>query len=328
MRLTFLLGVIFAWNVSADVFPEGISQGSQGIVITGTVTDNGDPLPGVNVVIKGTSIGTMTDVDGKYRIAVPNASAVLQFSFIGYTTAEMSVGANRIINIELAEDTKLLEEVVIVGYGTQKKVNLTGAVATVSGEDLVKRPVTNPVTMLQGQVPGLSVVQGTGQPGDEQVTLRVRGQGTYSNAGSDPLVLIDGVPGSLTNLNANDIETVSVLKDASSASIYGARAANGVILVTTKNGKENVFKVAYNLNIGIHTPTRMLDLVTNSADYMRLYNEAKRNSGIASTTNTYPDDVIALYESATDRVKYPNFNWLDYAFNSAVVQNHNLSLSG
>ena len=142
------------------------------------------------------------------------------------------------------------------------------------------------------------------------------------------MILIDGVPGSLTNLNAYDIESVSVLKDAASASIYGARAANGVILVTTKTGKENELKVNYQINLAVHTPTRLLDLVTNSADYMRLYNEAKTNSGIASSTTTYPDDVISMYENATDRNQYPNFDWQNYMFNSALVQTHNLSLSG
>ncbi|WP_298646362.1 TonB-dependent receptor, partial [uncultured Proteiniphilum sp.] len=216
--------------------------------------------------------------------------------------------------------------VIVVGYGTQKKVNLTGAVSAVTGDEMVKRPVTNPATMLQGQMPGVRIIQGLGQPGNESVQIRVRGQGTYSSAGSDPLVLIDGVPGSLSTLNANDIESVSVLKDAASASIYGARAANGVVLVTTKSGKDGGFKVNYNANFGVHNPTKMLNIVTNSADYMELTNEAKANSGIS--TGLYTQDMINSYRNATDRVKYPNFDWLGYMFNSAFVQNHSLSLNG
>jgi TonB-linked SusC/RagA family outer membrane protein len=219
-----------------------------------------------------------------------------------------------------------LDEVIVVGYGTQKKVNLTGAVSAVTGDEMVKRPVTNPATMLQGQMPGVRIIQGLGQPGNESVQIRVRGQGTYSSAGSDPLVLIDGVPGSLSTLNANDIESVSVLKDAASASIYGARAANGVVLVTTKSGKDGGFKVNYNANFGVHNPTKMLNIVTNSADYMELTNEAKANSGIS--TGLYTQDMINSYRNATDRVKYPNFDWLGYMFNSAFVQNHSLSLNG
>jgi TonB-linked SusC/RagA family outer membrane protein len=238
----------------------------------------------------------------------------------------VAVNGRSRIDVTMASDTELLDEVIVVGYGTQKKVNLTGAVSAVTGDEMVKRPVTNPATMLQGQMPGVRIIQGLGQPGNESVQIRVRGQGTYSSAGSDPLVLIDGVPGSLSTLNANDIESVSVLKDAASASIYGARAANGVVLVTTKSGKDGGFKVNYNANFGVHNPTKMLNIVTNSADYMELTNEAKANSGIS--TGLYTQDMINSYRNATDRVKYPNFDWLGYMFNSAFVQNHSLSLNG
>jgi TonB-linked SusC/RagA family outer membrane protein len=296
--------------------------------VSGTVTDNtGDPLSGASVKVKNTPLGTMTDIDGRFTLSV-SPNAILIVSYIGYATQEIPVNNRASLDIILNEDAQALNEVVVVGYGTQKKVNLTGSVASVSGDDLAKRPVSNPATMLQGQIAGLSIVQGTGQPGNESVTMRIRGQGTYSDAGSDPLVLIDGVPGNIRNLNANDIENVSVLKDASSAAIYGARAANGVILITTKSGTENNFSIVYNLNLGIHSPVNMVKLVTNSADYMRLFNEARTNSGVANSSNTYTDEMIALYENATDRLKYPNFDWFDYAINPALVQNHDLSLSG
>jgi TonB-linked SusC/RagA family outer membrane protein len=303
------------------------AQGS--VTVTGTVTDsNGELLPGANIIIKGTQTGVVSDVNGKYSITVPDKESVLVFSFVSFTSQEVKVGKLSTIHISLSENNREIEEVVVVGYGTQKKINLTGAVSTVSGAELLKRPLSNPLTALQGRVSGLSIVQTTGQPGSESVSMRIRGQGTYSSAGSDPLVLVDGVPGNLNTLNANDIESISVLKDASSASIYGARAANGVILVTTKTGQENHTKIAYHGNWGIHTPTHLPKLVNNSADYMRLYNEAIGNSGIANSSNLYSDEMIAAYETATDRAQYPNFDWFDYAFNPAVVQNHDFSISG
>lgn len=300
------------------------------VKVTGKVTDeNNSPLPGASILVKGTTRGVSSDFDGNYAIEAKQGD-VLEFSFVGFQTQTKKIGQGEKItlNVVLKEDAQQLGDVVVVGFGVQKKENLTGAVATISAKELSKRPVTNPQTMLQGQVPGLRVVQGTGQPGAENVQIRVRGQGTYSSAGSDPLVLIDGVPGSLSSLNPNDIENISVLKDAASAAIYGSRAANGVVLVTTKSGSDGAFKVEYVNNFALHTPTKMLDIVTNSAEYMRLFNEAKRNSGIASPRNTYTEEMIRAYESATDREKYPNFDWLDYMFNPAFVQTHNLSLNG
>ncbi len=294
-------------------------------LIKGIVTDrSGMPVIGANVWVKGTTNGTITDINGNFSLDVDQGN-VIQVTYIGFIDYEIKIGNQSKLSITLQEDTKALDEVVVVGYGTQKKVNLTGSVSSISGDEMLKRPVTNPTTMLQGQMSGVRIIQGLGQPGNESTQIRVRGQGTYSSAGSDPLVLIDGVPGSLSALNANDIESISVLKDAASASIYGARAANGVILVTTKSG-EGGFKISYNANFGVHTPTKMLKIVTNSAEYMELFNEAKTNSGIS--TGHYTQEMIDSYRNATDRVKYPNFDWLGYMFNPTLVQNHNLSLNG
>lgn len=327
MRKTISLnlqkGLFFTllWLMSFAVF-------AQNITVSGVVKDDtGFEVIGATIIIDGdASRGTVTDIDGNYSLSNVPANSSLVISYVGMQTQTIPVNGRSVINVTMAADTELLDEVVVVGYGTQKKVNLTGSVSAVSGEEMLKRPVTNPTTMLQGQMPGVRIVQGIGQPGNESVQVRVRGQGTYSDAGSNPLVLIDGVPGSLSALNANDIESVSVLKDAASAAIYGARAANGVVLVTTKSGKDGGFKVSYNTNLGVHTPTKMLKIVTNSADYMELFNEAKTNSGISS--GHYTQDMINSYRNATDRVKYPNFDWLDYMFNPAFVQNHSLSLNG
>lgn len=249
--------------------------------ITGVIKDqNGEPVIGANVSVKGTAIGTITDLDGNFMLEVPE-DAIISVSYIGYVSQEVKVGNKTLLNISLKEDLQTLDEIVVVGYGTQKKVNLTGAVTAVSGEEMTKRPVTNTSTMLQGQIPGLRVVQGTGQPGDENVSFRIRGVGTFSGAGSNPLVLVNGVPGDMSALDPSMIESVSVLKDAASCAIYGARAANGVILITTKQGATNGDKVSisYSGNFAVHTPTKMFDLVTNSADYMTLFNIAKRILG-------------------------------------------------
>lgn len=296
--------------------------------ITGKIVSASDnlPLPGVTIVLKGTTRGTTTDVDGNYSIAVPDEGGTLVYSFIGYKTQEVQVGNQSIIDLKFVEDAQGLDEVVVVGYGTQKKVNVTGAVADVSGDVLTSRPVTNAASMLQGRMPGVRVVQNSGQPGSEGISIRIRGQGTFSGAGSDPLVLIDGVEGNLSEVDPNNIENVSVLKDAASASIYGSRAANGVVLVTTKKGSKGGLKIEYSGNVGIYTPTRMPEFITNSAEYMEMWNEAKTNSGI--TSGHYTQDQIDLYRNATDRLQYPNTDWVDIMFNSAPTQNHHLSFNG
>lgn len=296
--------------------------------ISGKVADpNGEPIPGANVIVKGTTNGTITDGDGQFTLDVP-ANAILQVTYIGFMEQNIQIGTKSVLSIILKEDSQALDEVVVVGFGTQKKLNLTGAVTAVSGEAMTKRPVVDAATMLQGQIPGLRVNQGTGQPGAEKSSFRVRGQGTFSDAGSDPLILVNGVPGSITNLDPSVIESVSVLKDAASAAIYGARAANGVILVTTKRGSDlgdGKSHISYHGNVGLYNPTKMYDVVTNSVEYMELANIAKLNSG---TSNPYPKDVIDAYRQNAGSDQYPNFDWLDYMFQTAVVQNHNLSVAG
>ena len=292
---------------------------------SGIVTDEaGEPLVGVSVLVKGTTLGSITDLKGRFSLDVPEGST-FEISYIGYKT--QIVKAERTpMNIVLKEDTQKLDEVVVVGFGTQKKVNLTGAVSAVTGDDISKRPVANAAILLQGQIPGLRVNQGLGQPGGEGTSFRIRGQGTFSSAGSDPLILINGVPGSMTNLDPSVIESVSVLKDAASAAIYGARAANGVILVTTKQGAVgDKVSISYHGNIGLHTPTKLYDRITNSAEYMELANLAWKNSG---TGKQYTQDQINLYRNNVGDPQYPNFDWQDYMFRTAVVQTHNLSMAG
>jgi len=300
---------------------------AQEINISGQVRDAKDPLPGVVVKVQNSNAGTSTDKNGRFSIKAP-ANATLIFSSVGYKPLTVTVNSQTIINVTLLADAKDLSEVVVVGYGTQKKVNLTGSVATVSGDDLIKRPVVSPAAMLQGTMPGVQVTQSTGEPGNEGVSIRIRGNGTFSGAGSDPLVLVDGVPGSLNDLNPNNIDNISVLKDAASAAIYGSRAANGVVLVTTKQGKSGKMSIQYDANVGLYKPTKLFDLITNSAEYMTLYNEARINTGLTDPASLYPQDQIELYRNSNDRVNYPNTDWLSLIFKTAPTQTHNLTFSG
>lgn len=206
--------------------------------ITGVVTDmNGEPVIGVNIVEKGTTNGTVTDIDGRFTLQV-SPSSVLQISFIGYVEQSITVGSETSFSIKLQEDTQKLDEVVVVGYGSQKKVNLTGSVATVNSEFLSNRAISNVSQGLQGLVPGMTVTNSGGQPGMDAGKILIRGVGSFNV--STPMVLIDGIEGDMNIVDAQDIESISVLKDAASAAIYGSKAANGVILITTKRGKQEL----------------------------------------------------------------------------------------
>ncbi|MCU7547971.1 TonB-dependent receptor [Chitinophagaceae bacterium LB-8] len=292
-------------------------------IIKGRVTAGDSILTGATIQVKGTQTATQTDANGNFTISAP-PNATLLISSVGYGNEEVAIGNRTALNIQLQSTTQKLSEVVVVGYGTQVKRKLTSAAVSISGEELNKRVATNPVTLLQGQLPGLQVIQGSGEPGNEGVSLRIRGVSTFSGAGNDPLVIIDGLPGNLTVLNPNDIESVTVLKDAASAAIYGSRGANGVIVVKTKKGK-GAFSLQYNYNLGISNPTSLPDVISNSAEYMELSNEAYRNSG---RQPLYTQAQIDLYRNATDRVKYPNHKWLDDLFQTAYTHNHYLNLSG
>lgn len=240
--------------------------------VTGTVSDDkGEALPGVSVVVKGTQRGTNTDAKGQYRITVPDGKAVLIFSFVGYLPQEMEVGNQSAISITLKADTKSLEEVVVVGYGTQKKVNLTGAVDQVTSEVLENRSLPNLTQGLQGTIPNLNLRMGDGKP-TQSPSYNIRGT-TSIGQGGNALVLIDGVEGDPSRLNPNDVASVSVLKDAASAAIYGARGAFGVVLITTKSPTKDRTSVTYSMNHSIKSPTTVPDLVTNGYEFAKMFNE-------------------------------------------------------
>ncbi|HEY4148367.1 MAG TPA: TonB-dependent receptor [Chitinophagaceae bacterium] len=299
---------------------------AQTITITGVISnEKGEALQGVTVSLKGNSTTVLTDVYGKYNIKAPSGGT-LSVSSIGYADMEEKIGGRTAINFTLKEKVAELNDVVVVGYGTQKKADLTGAIVTVSGSELTKRVATNPTQLLQGKLPGLSLVQGSGEAGNEGYVLRVRGQGTYSGAGIDPLVIVDGLPGSLNNLDPQNIESVTLLKDAASAAIYGTRGANGVILVTTKQGSNGKMQLSYDYNIGFTRATALpKNLIYNSAEYMTLYDTAAAHSGVGAV---FSQAQISAYANATDHNLYPNFNWLNAIMRDVDVQTHHLGLSG
>lgn len=293
--------------------------------ITGQVVDqNGEPIIGANVVVKGTTNGTITDIDGNFSLDVPN-NAILVVSYIGYSDQQVVVGNQSSVNIALSEDTQKLDEVVVVGYGTQKKVNLTGAISTMDAEKLENRPITNATQALQG-TQGVYVNQAGAQPGADGATIRVRGQGTLND--NNPLVLVDGIEFPLDAINPNDIESISVLKDAASSAIYGSRAANGVILVKTKAGKKGKFTVDYNNYFGMQQATYLPHFVYDPIVFMETRNQAQRNEGKLQVD--YSDALIEEYRQGmlTDPILYPQNNWLDIMYNNAFTMEHNMRFSG
>lgn len=319
MRLAFLLLVAL----------QAFSAAALAQQVSGKVTaDDGTALPGVNIIIDGTSSGTTSDAEGKYALSAP-PDAVLLFSFIGYKSERVPLQGRTTIDITLLPDTQTLSEVVVVGYGTQKKVTMTAAVSTISSQDIVSRQAPSTISLLQGRTPGLQITQNSGAPGDESNQIRIRGQGTFSSAGSNPLVLIDGVEGRLDLLNPNMIEDISVLKDAASAAIYGSRAANGVILVTTKKGKEGRLSIDYNYNFSMQDPSIKIDRVTDAVSYMELMNKAIDHSG-RQPTWAYTPDMIDLYKQGqlTDPDQYPSYDWTKALIRKAPIQKHFLSLNG
>ena len=295
--------------------------------ISGKVIDNnGAPLPGASVIVKGTTTGVVTDSDGAFSISVPQSAKSLTITFIGMQNREVPIGNKANFTVSMEPDVVALEEVVAVGYGSQKKVNLTGSVGSVAGAVITKRPVENVQNLLEGRVSGLQVTQRGGEPGNDVGSVRIRGIGTFSSAGSDPLILIDGIQGSISYLDPNNIEDVSVLKDAASAAIYGARAANGVVLITTKRGKTGDVTVEYTGNVQAQNPTQLPDLLYNSAQYMEQFNNANVRAGVIPY---YTQAEIDAYRNNTnDPIHYPNFNWINHEYKTGLAQDHHISVSG
>ena len=296
--------------------------------ITGTVLDaTGMPVIGANVMVKGTTTGTITDMDGKFSLDVPEG-ATLVVTYIGFANQEIKVGNQTNLSIALKEDAEALDELVVVGYGTQKKVNLTGAVETVTLDILENRPVGSVTEALQGAALGVTVSASTGEPGSNS-TVKIRGNSSLNSAGV--LVLIDGMPGDMNRVNPQDIENISVLKDAASAAIYGSRAAEGVILITTKTGKTTKTRVEYNGNISFNTPTR-IPQSTTAIEHAKLANLAFTNAGLSpmfseKTLQAISDPSIINIPDGNDWIYTADVDWIDMMMDHSFQQTHNLTVS-
>jgi len=315
---SFCLGV----PITSFADTEVVKSVMQNTTISGTVVDsNGLPVIGANVMIKGTSNGTITDVDGKFTLN--DATGTLVVSYIGFQNQEIKIGNKKILNIVLKEDTELLDEVVVVGYGSVKKSDLTGAVASVSTKDLIKSGRTDAVGAMQGVLPGVQIQRSNNKPGGGYNIL-IRGLNTISGSTS-PLIVVDGIPGaSLSNLNPDDIEKIDILKDASSTAIYGSRATNGVIIVSTKRGKQGKVKIDYSGYAGYRKYTHMPDMMSGE-EYVQLAREAAR----ASNNNEYKKDSEIFTASELKAIETGNYyDWVDAITEPAFMTNHSISASG
>ncbi|MDP9080289.1 MAG: TonB-dependent receptor [Bacteroidota bacterium] len=335
-RLFLLTGMLIAcWIAfvqpsSASVKAKASKQISN-MQVTGRVTDEkGLALPGVSVSLKGTSVGGVTDVTGNFSINVPDAaSGVLVFTYVGYLTQEVSLAGRTTVNISLKEDSRSLNEVVVVGYGTQKKATLTGSISVIKGGDLVKSPEVDLSNSFAGRVSGVIANNTSGEPGYDGSGILIRGLATTGN--NSVLVVVDGVPGQiggLERLDPNDIESVSVLKDGTAA-IYGSRAANGVILITTKHGKTGKPTINYSYNQGFVSPTR-LPKMADAATYAQIVNDIAYYTSPSNGLNyVYSADQIQKFKDGSDPVNYPNTDWEKLTLKSVTLQNQNsLTLSG
>jgi TonB-linked SusC/RagA family outer membrane protein len=330
------------------LYPKEMDADSQQSSVSGKVTDeDGEPLPGVTVVIKGSTKGTVTNMDGDYTISSVAADEVLIFSFVGMVTQEVAVANQAAINITLVVDAIGIEEVVAVGYATQKKVNLTGSVGTVDMDVMESRPVTSAAQMLQGVVPGLNITQSGGTGMDATPSINIRGVATIGEGSTgSPLILIDGMEGDINAINPQDIENISVLKDAAASSIYGSRAPFGVILVTTKSGKVGKTQINYNNNFRLNSPINMPDMM-NSMDFATYFNDAGTNAGQSVTFSderleriqSYMDGTLDASTTIDERNGYKwnpgyrdgndNVDWYDALYRDQVLaQEHNISISG
>lgn len=295
--------------------------------VSGVVSDDMGPVVGATVRVKGTTTGVVTNMDGEFTLKIPIGSTLL-ISFIGYQDKEIVYNGEANLTIHLSEDVTTLDEVQVIAYGTTKKVTVTGAMSSVKTEELLKSPVGSITNALTGKVTGLASVQSSGQPGADDATLYVRGVGSLSTGLSAPLVLVDGVERSFSQLDPNEIEDITVLKDASATAVFGVRGANGVILVTTKRGQEGKAKITFSTSVGWQIPTRIPEFA-NSYEYAMTYNQAELASGVAEKDLSFSPEELEGFRTHSNPLAYPDMNWTDLMIkNSALQTQHNFTMSG
>lgn len=322
-KLKFLLLILLTTITSLTGVQVAAQQARK---VTGTVIDavTLEPMAGVTVSVSGTTTGTITDLDGNYTIDGANANSTLKFSFVGYVTQEIPLNGRTVVDVALEGDVTGLEEIVVLGYSTQKKVNLTGSISTIDSKQLEARAVTNMSSALSGISTGVTIRQATGRPGADDAEIRIRGIGTLNDA--NPLIIIDGIEAPFNNISPNDIESMTVLKDAASSAIYGSRAANGVILITTKKGKKGKLQVSYNGYTGVQQATRLDDFVYDSPTYMKLANKMWTNAGYGLM---FEESTIQEWEQNNDPLLYPNTDWINWAYGrNAKITSHYLNFTG
>lgn len=312
-------------NVDNGMDRESVLSVMQGKTIKGQILDEtGESMIGVSVLVKGTTIGTVTDFDGNYTLEVPSGKNILEISYIGYKTKEITIGNNSLINIKMEPDTQALDEVVVIGYGTVKKRDLTGAVASMKNEDVTVAPTSNVMEALQGKIAGMDIVKSSGQVG-EDVSILLRGSRSIYGS-NEPLFIIDGIPGSYSQVNPSDIESVDVLKDASSTAIYGSAGANGVVIITTKRGKEGKATVNFDAYYGFSgSPNYKHGMVGD--EWVNYQREAYKYKN-----GDYPSDMSALFGNQDYTDAYNAGKWIDWideaSGNTATTQKYSLSVSG
>lgn len=318
--LLFMVFLLAGGNLSAQ---------DVGISVSGKVYDRDNyPMIGAGVIVKGTTNGVVTDADGFFRIVVPGKDAVLEVSSLGYVSVEEKVGDRLYLEFFLEEDKQVLDDVVVVAYGTQTKATVTGALSTMDTKELVKAPVASITNVLAGAVPGVSTVQLSGQPGSDAASIYVRGIGSLSSSASAPLVLVDGVEREFSQIDPNEIENFSVLKDASSTAVFGVRGANGVILITTKRGSEGKPTISVSSTNGLQQPIQIVSQV-GSYEYANFWNSKMRNDNISNPAMYFSREAIEAYRTGSDPIMYPNVQWKDRMFNDVFFQTkNNINISG
>ena len=310
-------------NTQIAVFKKKAAPQGPAVKVKGTVVDDlGESVIGANVMVEGTTTGIITDIDGNFELEVPRGANIV-VSYIGYQTQTVKFTNQPFLNIKLKEDSQALAEVVVVGYGTQKKANLTGSVAQVDSKQLENRPIQNLSTGLQGLMPGVTITSNGGRPGQDSGTIRVRGVGTLND--SNPYILVDGVEtGTMNSVDPNDIESISVLKDAASAAIYGSKASNGVILITTKRGKTGKPRISYSGYVSAQNATMLQDRMS-SYDYARLYRQAQIEAGVEPR---FSEEDIQKFKDGSDPYGHPNTDWEDMIYRTGFQHSHNVSMTG